>query len=202
SFHWNTTDTAQIITVTEANDYALEIEYASGCSLYDSIAINYNTQIVIESTTTPSPDDGPGGSITINVSGGTAPYTYNWSDGLSGTEIENVYPATYYLTVTDALGCSISTTVSVGIGTGIFENENAQITIYPNPFVETIQVESEIAISKIVIINATGQYVFRTDYNAVENTIILNTSFLTQGIYILKTSMVNGESYTFLVNKI
>ncbi|MBP9190722.1 MAG: T9SS type A sorting domain-containing protein, partial [Chitinophagales bacterium] len=121
---------------------------------------------------------------------------------LSGTEIENVYPATYYLTVTDALGCSISTTVSVGIGTGIFDNENAQITIYPNPFDETIQVKSAIAISKIEIINATGQYVFSESYNAFENTIILNTNFLTQGIYILKTSMVNGESYTFLVNKI
>ncbi|MBK7109147.1 MAG: T9SS type A sorting domain-containing protein [Bacteroidetes bacterium] len=202
SFHWNTADTTQIIIVTEAGNYALEIEYQSGCSLYDSIAINYNAPILIESTTTPSPDDGAGGSITINVSGGTAPYNYLWSDGLSGTEIENVYPETYYLTVTDALGCSISTTVSVGIGTGIFDNENAQITIYPNPFDETIQVESSIAISKIEIINATGQYVFSTSYNTVENTIILNTNFLTQGIYILKTSMVNGESYTFLINKI
>ncbi|MBK8681559.1 MAG: T9SS type A sorting domain-containing protein [Bacteroidetes bacterium] len=202
SFHWNTVDTTQIIIVSEAGNYALEIEYQSGCSLYDSIAINYNSPIFIESTSTPSPDDGPGGSITINVSGGTAPYTYLWSDGLIGTEIENVYPATYYLTVIDALGCSISTTVFVGIGTGIFDNENTQITIYPNPFDETIQVESEIAISKIEIINATAQYVFSTSYNTVENTIILNTNFLTQGIYILKTSMVNGESYTFLVNKI
>ncbi|MBK7109106.1 MAG: T9SS type A sorting domain-containing protein [Chitinophagales bacterium] len=199
SFNWNTEDTAQTITVTEAGNYALEIEYQSGCSLYDSIAINYNSPILIESTTTPSPDDGPGGSITINVSGGTAPYTYNWSDGLSGTEIENVYPATYYLTVIDALGCSVSTTVSVGIGTGIFDNEISEITIYPNPFDETIQVESDNSINEIEIHNTLGQLVFFKSFNTTENNYIINTSTLPTGMYVLKIYLENGGEMSYVI---
>ncbi|MBP7400564.1 MAG: T9SS type A sorting domain-containing protein, partial [Chitinophagales bacterium] len=173
--------------------------YQSGCSLYDSIAINYNSPILIESTTTPSPDDGPGGSITINVSGGTAPYTYNWSDGLSGTEIENVYPATYYLTVIDALGCSVSTTVSVGIGTGIFDNEISEITIYPNPFDETIQVESDNSINEIEIHNTLGQLVFFKSFNTTENNYIINTSTLPTGMYVLKIYLENGGEMSYVI---
>ncbi|HET8963052.1 MAG TPA: T9SS type A sorting domain-containing protein, partial [Chitinophagales bacterium] len=199
SFQWNTADTAQTITVTEAGNYALEIEYQSGCSLYDSIAVNYNSPIIIESITTPSTGGLPDGSIIINTSGGTAPYTYLWSDGLSGTEIENLYPATYYLTVTDALGCSVSTTVSVGIGTGIFDNENAQITIYPNPFDETIQVESDLIISGWEILNALGHPVF--SLNSSEKFIIIHTSDLPAGMYVLNIYLPNSGKRSYVLSK-
>ncbi|MFN4764657.1 hypothetical protein ACKGJN_16120, partial [Gillisia sp. Q332] len=52
-----------------------------------------------------------GGSIDLTVEGGTAPYTYNWSD-LSGAnnpqDRSGLDPGTYSVTVTDANGCQIS----------------------------------------------------------------------------------------------
>jgi gliding motility-associated-like protein len=56
------------------------------------------------------------GSITLNVSGGTAPYNYNWSNGTVGiglNTINNLAAGTYTVTVTDANNCVESTTVVI-----------------------------------------------------------------------------------------
>src|SRR5690606_35860960 len=44
--------------------------------------------------------------IYLSVSGGTAPYTYSWSNGANTQDLTGVVPGTYTVTVTDALGCS------------------------------------------------------------------------------------------------
>jgi gliding motility-associated-like protein len=41
----------------------------------------------------------------VNVSGGTAPYTYNWSDGSTSATLSNPTSGNYFLTVTDDNGC-------------------------------------------------------------------------------------------------
>ena len=56
----------------------------------------------------------PTGSITVNVSNGTAPYTYSWSpSGGNGATASNLQPGAYTCTVTDASGCSASVTASI-----------------------------------------------------------------------------------------
>ncbi|MEL6866569.1 MAG: SprB repeat-containing protein, partial [Bacteroidota bacterium] len=55
------------------------------------------------------------GSISLTVNGGTAPYTYNWTNGLPGSSNQtNVSANSYDVTVTDFNGCTASTTVVVG----------------------------------------------------------------------------------------
>ncbi|MFK7807517.1 MAG: T9SS type A sorting domain-containing protein [Saprospiraceae bacterium] len=46
------------------------------------------------------------GSIDIDVSGGTGPYTFLWSNGETGEDIQNLMAGTYFVTVNDALNCS------------------------------------------------------------------------------------------------
>ncbi|MCU0347173.1 MAG: hypothetical protein MUC59_09520, partial [Saprospiraceae bacterium] len=43
-------------------------------------------------------------SLKVTVSGGTEPYTYTWSGGLTGTNPQNLGPGEYSLTVTDSKG--------------------------------------------------------------------------------------------------
>ncbi|MFN3908966.1 MAG: Ig-like domain-containing protein, partial [Flavobacterium sp.] len=45
------------------------------------------------------------GAITINVTGGTLPYTYSWSNGASSKDINNLQPGTYTVQVVDAKNC-------------------------------------------------------------------------------------------------
>jgi gliding motility-associated-like protein len=53
------------------------------------------------------------GSLTANVTEGTSPYSYTWSNGQHTKTIINLTAATYTVTVTDSLGCSGTASGSV-----------------------------------------------------------------------------------------
>ncbi len=57
------------------------------------------------------------GIATANVSGGTGVYTYSWSNGGTSATINDLAPASYVVTVTDANGCiSVKTTTLPSAG--------------------------------------------------------------------------------------
>lgn len=47
------------------------------------------------------------GTASINVLSGTAPFTYLWSNGETGTSIQNLARGKYSITIKDALGCTL-----------------------------------------------------------------------------------------------
>ncbi len=53
------------------------------------------------------------GAITLNISGGTEPYTYDWNDGDSDKDRTNLQAGIYSVTVTDITNCSINTSFTV-----------------------------------------------------------------------------------------
>lgn len=53
------------------------------------------------------------GAITIEVSGGIAPYTYEWNDGVEVLNRVDIAAGTYTLTVTDANECTTTSTAEV-----------------------------------------------------------------------------------------
>src|SRR5207253_1237076 len=55
----------------------------------------------------------PNGGVSIVVTVGTGPYTYNWSNGATTSSVTNVPTGTYTVTVTGANGCSGTATATV-----------------------------------------------------------------------------------------
>ena len=53
------------------------------------------------------------GSISLSISGGTAGYTVNWSNGATGTSISDLCAGNYSVTVIDGNGCIFSETYSI-----------------------------------------------------------------------------------------
>lgn len=58
------------------------------------------------------PND-PSGYVRVQVSGGQPDYTFLWSNGQTTMDLENIVVGKYWITVTDALNCSVSDTFNV-----------------------------------------------------------------------------------------
>jgi len=93
--------------------YSVTMTDAEGISSTDNATVTVNPNPVVNVTTEDVLCFGDcNGTATANVSVGTAPYTYVWSDGQVTDPAVDLCPGEYFVTVTDANGCT-------GTGSGI-----------------------------------------------------------------------------------
>jgi len=95
----------EYVTVTDAN----------GCSLVASSSItSTNPEITYQFNVSDAPCYGlPGGSIQVIPGGGTPPYTFTWNTGDTLQYLQSLYAGTYYVTITDAIGCTATASVTI-----------------------------------------------------------------------------------------
>ncbi len=108
SFLWNTGATTASITGLISGDYYdVTITDANGCigSAYTYVAHLGLAFDTVNSQVTP-PSCGSNGSIRVVMLTGTAPYTFAWSNGATGATINGLAQGSYYVTATDANGCT------------------------------------------------------------------------------------------------
>ncbi|MFP4663245.1 MAG: gliding motility-associated C-terminal domain-containing protein [Bacteroidales bacterium] len=119
SYNWSHGETSESADNLPVGDYSLTITDNNGCSLTESFTISQPEQLKLSFNTTDVDCMGSNtGSIESVVTGGITPYSYNWSNGETGSTIDSLYSGYYDLTVTDANGCTISD------GVDIFEPED------------------------------------------------------------------------------
>lgn len=122
--------TAQVENVP-AGAYEVTVSDALGCFFVQSIFVVEPPAIDVNVETTPVIcANGTLGSITAQVAGGTAPYTYLWSNGATGPQITDLLQGTYSLTVTDANGCTETTqNIMINAADGpVIEESNTIVT--------------------------------------------------------------------------
>ena len=113
TYNWSTGDNTASINNLAAGTYALTVTDANGCSKVVNTVLSAPTQIVVILTPTGTCTNQNNGSITVNASGGMAPYTYLWSNGAVTTNLDNVPVGDYTLTITDANGCTATANATV-----------------------------------------------------------------------------------------
>ena len=79
------------------------------------------------------------GAITLSANGGAGGFTYEWSDGTTGANINNIIPGEYIVTVTDANNCSQNDTIVVP--------QIGNLNVIANPNSATIEPGDEVAIN-------------------------------------------------------
>ena len=85
--------------------YAVEIEDADGAQCATEFYMYTIDSLFCYVTTIPATCD-VGGQATVIADGGTAPFTYTWSNGATDATITNLDAGVYTVTATDAFGCT------------------------------------------------------------------------------------------------
>ncbi len=134
---WNNTgDTAEYLS---EGTYALNIEDANGIKLGTYVNNVLVKEIDVEKYI-PQPDPlkltftkfdvgcttGDDGWAEAHVTGGTEPYTYQWTNGETTPKIENITTNNYFVIITDAKGCMVQGSIFVGDPNGIFTTETVK----------------------------------------------------------------------------
>jgi gliding motility-associated-like protein len=98
-----------------AGIYTVLVTDGQGCTRTDTAVVGQPTPVALSISSVPAHCQHPDGSGSVNPSGGTPGYTYNWMPGnQTAATATGLVPGTYTVTVTDANGCTAQTTVSVG----------------------------------------------------------------------------------------
>ncbi len=72
------------------------------------------------------------GYIHLNTSGGTPPYSFNWTTGESSQEINNLAPGKFQVTITDANGCILIDSTLIDSIVPYQDEEICMVTINPH----------------------------------------------------------------------
>ncbi|MBL7983619.1 MAG: gliding motility-associated C-terminal domain-containing protein, partial [Flavobacteriales bacterium] len=96
-----------------AGEYCFQFTDENGCSASDCITLTQPEVLQASAQTTSASCGQSNGNIDGAASGGTAPYSYAWSNGILLEDLTSVGPDTYTLTVTDANGCVASSMVEL-----------------------------------------------------------------------------------------
>jgi hypothetical protein len=115
NYAWSNGATSQTVNNLPSGSYTVTVTDANGCTEQMSVTI---TQPQSSLSTTATQVNvlcfgNPSGSIDLSVSGGTGPYVYSWSNGSTTQDISNLAGGSYTVTVTDVLGCTASTSVTI-----------------------------------------------------------------------------------------
>jgi hypothetical protein len=192
------------------NSYQLSVTDDNNCSVTTNITTITQPSILIAlATSTPSAVGGSTGTATATPSGGTAPYTYKWSDPNAQTTsaATGLSAGSYTCLVTDANGCTTTIPVSVGVADAIGELALKSLKVYPNPNngVFTIQFETTESLDfEIKLLNTIGKEVYVQTYSNVNGIFTEQFAFnqLASGIYFLEISNNDSKSVTRIsINK-
>lgn len=115
TYSWANGATTATVTGLCAGQICVTVTDANGCTLSDCGTLNdpgctlAATAIGLDLSCTGVAD----GSVSAAVSGGTAPFTYDWSSGGSTATETGLGAGTYTVTVTDSTGCAETATATV-----------------------------------------------------------------------------------------
>ncbi|HLO52969.1 MAG TPA: choice-of-anchor V domain-containing protein [Saprospiraceae bacterium] len=181
--------------------YTVVISDSLGCvALLENIeissinpAIILDTLIRVNPTSTSSAD----GALSVQISGGTPPYLYEWTKDLNviGTDsiISNLRLGLYSVLVTDSVGCTLSiNNIILQVVSKTDDDIQNYIKIYPNPVTDILQIDhiANDKINEISLFDFTGKLIYKNASINQQN-ISLNmseTGIQSQGIYMLKIS--------------
>jgi hypothetical protein len=184
SFLWDDGETVDTRINLCAGSYSVTVTDAKGNTASQTISVSALTSSIAANDSS--------GNITETVSGGCAPYTFQWSNGAKTQNLHNVANGTYSVIVTDNSGCVQTNQITIaGRVAGMAALQISDISVYPSPSngILNINLPVQSAPDKATIIDMTGRTIAEYAVKAGSNNIQLDN--IENGVYIIRFSL-NG----------
>ena len=146
TYEWNKEGATEAnLTINEAGSFFVRVVDSRGCSITGNVEVTTPEAISIKPTiTNPTCYDADNGAISLELSGGTAPYTIHWEDNntISTSNRENLKAGEYVAVISDQAGCSLhyrvvleqpeKMTVKLSSGFTLCHEQSRKITAIPS----------------------------------------------------------------------
>jgi subtilisin-like proprotein convertase family protein len=191
SFIWSNGSTTEDISGLNEGQYTCTISDANGCELVsNSFQVNNEAgDLAIQEIITVDEVCGNSeGTINLTVAGTATPLTFAWDNGDNTEDISGLSAGIYTVVITDANGCSLSSSITVN-------NEAGNLAIYETNIEDEACNQGNGSID-IFVVGGTPSYNFTWSNGATSEDI----SNLSSGAYSLLVSDQNGCTKTYSTN--
>jgi hypothetical protein len=121
TYLWNFGDGNTSTLLNPSHSYAttgtfpvsLSVGGSSGCNASDTLLVTIEAPILSLTSTNASCNGLCDGTGVVTTSAGFAPFNYLWSNGTTTSNTSGLCAGTYTTTVTDAIGCTSTSTVTI-----------------------------------------------------------------------------------------
>ena len=205
-YNWSNGQTTPNLSMLAADTYGVTIQDSSLCTFETTIVITEPTELLLDNLLINNSVNGAdNGNINIDIVGGSAPYTYAWSNGNNEANITNLAPGDYDVTVTDDNGCVLilGPYTIEGVVSTKDVLETIPVSVYPNPTNNLINIElgtTRFGDINYQIINPLGMVLQNGALPL--STAVINVGDYPEGIYYLVLNAKEGQSFTpFVVQR-
>ena len=198
-FLWSTVDGNIVsgegtdrISVGAAGTYeVLVIDPSNGCSGASVFEVQDQRLFIILDTII-------GNSATVLVDGGVMPYAYEWSTNPIQTSVtaNDLEDGTYTVTITDAVGCTISATSVIDMSTSVSDiNSLVTYDLFPNPTNNILTIEANFnqwEEGVVNVLNVLGKRKWQQPFRTKELQLVIDVAGWESGVYFIQLETMEG----------
>jgi hypothetical protein len=188
-YQWSgaTSQTNAIATGLSVGTYTVTVTDNNGCTGTASATLSQPQALSITADSINATNGNCNGSAWAIVNGGTNPYSYLWTGGLTTDTILNQCTNYYCCIITDANGCVDSVCVNIDVSTGTNEvkGESGKVKVYPNPSNGSFTMELSVVSgqSSVEIYNVLGEKVFTETLRNSQGENLIDLTTQSSGVY-------------------